>query len=50
MLPEVTIKHFPKKKTLSEFFSDLDPDNEFADAIEAVIEENRTKYINEIRL
>lgn len=47
---KIILKHFPKKKTLSELFSDLDPDNEFADAIEAVIEESRAKSPNEIRL
>ncbi len=44
------MKPFPKKKTLSEIFSDLDPDNEFADAIETVIEESRAKYPKDIRL
>lgn len=44
------MKPFPKKKTLSEIFSDLEPDNEFADVIEAIIVERQTKYPKDIRL
>lgn len=47
---KIIIKHFPKKKTLSEIFSDLDPDNEFADSIEAVIEESRAENPKEINI
>ena len=47
---KVITQHFSKKKTLSEIFSDLDPDNEFANAIEDVIKESRAKYPKDIRL
>ncbi len=47
---KVITQHFSKKKMLSEIFSDLDPDNEFADAIETVIKESRANYPKDIRL
>lgn len=47
---QIIIKYFPKKRSLSEIFADIDPDNEFADAIESVVQEGRADKGEEIRL
>jgi len=46
---QIIIKFFPKRRTLSEIFADLDPDNEFADAVESIVQERRNDTRKNIR-
>ena len=46
---QIIIRHVPKKRSLSEIFADIDPDNEFADAIDSVIKERRENQAKDIR-
>lgn len=47
---QIILKHYPRKRTLSEVFAEIDPDNEFADAIESVMHEGRELKARDIQI